>query len=646
MFKLSKLIRITTNNDSSYSQLTRRTINFLKTHIELIAALLSGIIILLAWIFRNYFTVPGWIIVNGTAFIIGGFAKAKEGITDTMKNKSLNVELLMILAAIGSAIIGYWTEGAILIFIFSLSGAMETYTMQKSERDLTSLMQLQPGTATRVTNGGEEIISVDDLVIGDLIFIKPGERIAADGIIQQGQSSIDESALTGESIPVTKTNNDQVFSGTMNNSGSLTVKVTKEASQSMMQKIMNMVKMAQNEKSPSQLFIERFENVYVQTVLIIVGLMMFLPHYLFGWSWIDTIYRAMILLVVASPCALVASITPAMLSAISNGARQGILFKNGIHLENLAHVNAIAFDKTGTLTAGTPKVTDFLVKEGEQKNKIVHMVANIEKGSSHPLAAAIVAYSETFDELDIALTIDQMTEETGKGVHAIIDDQKWTVGNKKIFTGNDEDHWYSKDIKRLTNQAKTLVYVSRDNEIVAVIALKDKIRTDTIEAIQVFQKNNIHTVMLTGDNQDTAEAIAKETGIDHYVASCMPDDKVIFLKALSDKYETTMMVGDGINDAPALATADIGVAMGAGTDIALDTADIVLIKNQLAKLIHAQQLSKRMNRIIKQNVFFSISVIALLIISNFLQMINLPLGVIGHEGSTILVILNGLRLLK
>ncbi|WP_440896420.1 heavy metal translocating P-type ATPase [Amphibacillus sp. Q70] len=645
---VSILIRNIINNNQNHSQLVKRSFTFFKTHIELIAALLSGVIILLAWIFRDYFTVPVWIFINSTAFIIGGFAKAKEGITDTLANKTLNVELLMILAAIGSALIGYWTEGAILIFIFSLSGAMETYTMQKSERDLSGLMQLQPDTAIKITDGVEEVISVDDLVIGDLIFIKPGERIAADGIIQQGQSSIDESALTGESIPVTKTDNDHVFSGTMNTSGSLTIRVTKEASQSMMQKIMNMVKVAQNEKSPSQLFIERFENVYVKTVLIIVSLMMFLPHYLLGWSWIDTIYRAMILLVVASPCALVASITPAMLSAISNGARQGILFKNGIHLENLAQVNAIAFDKTGTLTAGTPKVTDFLIKEGEQKNKIVHTVAHIEKGSSHPLAEAIVAYSKTFaeTELDISLTTTQMTEETGKGVHAIIDGQKWMVGSPKIFMENSGDRWYSQEIKQLTNQAKTLVYVSRNDEIVAIIALKDKVRADTIEAMKIFQKNNIHTVMLTGDNQDTAAAIAKETGINHYVASCMPDDKVTFLKTLSDEYETTMMVGDGINDAPALATADIGVAMGAGTDIALDTADIVLMKNQLAKIIHAQQLSKRMNRIIKQNVFFSISVIILLIISNFLQIINLPLGVIGHEGSTILVILNGLRLLK
>ncbi|MBU5595024.1 cadmium-translocating P-type ATPase [Amphibacillus sp. MSJ-3] len=643
---MSSLIRVIINKGVPHYQLDRRLFSFIKRHIQLFAALLSGIIILIAWIFRNHFSSSAWILLHSIAFIIGGFAKAKEGITDTVKNKKLNVELLMILAAIGSAIIGYWTEGAVLIFIFSLSGAMETYTLQKSERDLSKLMELQPDTTTRVTHGIEEVVTIDELVIDDLILIKPGERVAADGTILQGQSSIDESAITGESIPVTKSISDNVFSGTMNTSGSLTIKVTKEASQSFLQKIMDLVEVAQNETSPAQLFIEKFENIYVKTVLVIVGLMMFLPHYLFNWSWVDTIYRAMILLVVASPCALVASITPAMLSAISNGARHGVLFKGGVHLENLAQVNAIAFDKTGTLTEGKPKVTDFLVKDGEDKDQIIHIVATIEKGSSHPLAEAIVSYSKQFDKPDQVLSLEKMTEETGKGVYAFINDQKWTIGNQKLFTEDNKEQWFDDATEKLTAQAKTLVYISCNNEIVAIIALKDKIRSNTKEAINYFQQNKIHTVMLTGDNQRTAEAIAEEIGINHYLASCMPDDKVSHLKQLNKEYETTMMVGDGINDAPALATADIGIAMGAGTDVALETADIVLIKNQLTELIYALKLSKRMNQIIKQNICFSIIVIILLIISNFLQIINLPLGVIGHEGSTILVILNGLRLLK
>lgn len=620
-------------------------LSFLKKHHELIAAIGSGLIILIAWLTKDIIPYPFWVSLMLAAFIIGGYAKAKEGIEDTIEHRTLNVELLMILAAIGSATIGYWEEGAILIFIFSLSGALETYTMQKSEKELSSLINLQPKQALVIQDGTEKLIPVDELKQQDTILIKPGERVPADGSIEKGTSTLDESALTGEAFPITKTTGEEVYAGTVNLSGSLYIFITKEIKDSFVQQIIKLVQTAQQQKSPSQLFIERFESTYVKAVLISVAIMMFLPHYLLGWSWIDTFYRAMVLLVVASPCALVASIMPASLSAISNGARNGILFKGGVHIEQLSSVNAIAFDKTGTLTYGKPTVTDTLFDPSVNANEVLSIVSTIEKESNHPLAQAIVTYcSQT--EIGSDLALDQMQEESGKGVYARYQEDTWQIGNEKLFTKDEQSLSFIEQGEELAKQAKSIVYVGKNEQIIGLIALKDEVRQDTKEAIQAFKEAGIYTVMLTGDNNSTAQAIAEETGIDSYIALCMPKDKQEQIDKLKKSHDSIAMIGDGINDAPALATADVGIAMGAGTDVSIEAADIILMQNQLSKIVHARKLSKRMNRIVKQNIYFSIAVILTLIVANLTQSIDLPLGVIGHEGSTILVILNGLRLLK
>lgn len=617
----------------------------LKKHMELIAAIVSGAIILIAWLLKGVIPPPFWITLMIFSFIIGGFAKAKEGIEDTVKNHTLNVELLMILAAIGSAAIGYWTEGAILIFIFSLSGALETYTMQKSEKELSALMNLQPKEALCITNGTEKLLPVEDLKIDDVILAKPGERIPADGKIIKGQSAIDESALTGESIPTTKQINNDVYAGTVNLNGSLSIKITKLSKDSFVQQMIHLVQTAQQEKVPSQLFIERFESTYVKVVLITVAFMLFLPHFLFGWSWIDTLYRAMILLVVASPCALVASIMPATLSAISNGAKNGILFKGGLPIEQLSSIKAVAFDKTGTLTIGKPMVTDTYFIDSQQEQKLLSIVGSIEKHSSHPLAQAIVRHCKHL-HLPTECSIEEMHEASGKGASAVYEGNSWFIGNQTLIDLKTTDETaIAQQGKTFSEAGKTVVYISKNNQLVGLIALKDEVREDTREAIQKFKRAGIYTVMLTGDNENTAKAIAEETGIDGYYAACMPEDKQTYLRELKQKYQSVAMVGDGINDAPALATADLGIAMGAGTDVSLETADIILVKNKLEKITYAARLSERMKGIVKQNVYFSISVIVLLILANFTQWIDLPLGVIGHEGSTILVILNSLRLL-
>ncbi|KAA9031185.1 heavy metal translocating P-type ATPase [Niallia endozanthoxylica] len=616
-----------------------------KINLELIAAIVCGLFILLGWLLDRNESGTLSMILYIAAFIIGGFAKAKEGIEATIENKELNVEMLMILAAIGSAIIGYWTEGAILIFIFALSGALETYTMNKSHKEISSLMELQPEEALRVTNGREERVSVAELNIGDHILIKPGERVPSDGKILKGITTIDEAAITGESIPVTKQSQDDIFAGTVNLNGSITVEITKPANETLFQKIIELVQSAQSEKSPSQLFIERFEGNYVKIVLATVLLMMFLPHFLLGWSWNETFYRAMVLLVVASPCALVSSIMPATLAAISNGARHGILFKGGIHLENLNHIKAIAFDKTGTLTKGKPEVTDFVINKGLDEKEVLLIAASIESHSNHPLASAIVKYAKEKLTLDL-LHPDGIEDVPGWGVKAVIHSEEWKIGKAGFVEDATINQDMEQTIKKLESEGKTIVYVQKGNKLAGIIALKDNVREETKKAIDQLKAQGIYTIMLTGDSSSTAQAISAECHVDEYIAECLPENKVEHVKKLKEKYGNVAMVGDGINDAPALATANVGIAMGGGTDVALETADIVLMKNDLPRISEAIRLSQRMNKIVKQNVIFSISVIMLLISSNFLQAVNLPLGVIGHEGSTILVILNGLRLLR
>lgn len=626
----------------------RENINLIEKineHAELIAALMAGIFILLAWRLDTSGQTTASVLLYLIAFFVGGFAKAKEGIEETIEDRKLNVELLMVLAAIGSAAIGYWTEGAILIFIFAVSGALETYAMNKSHREISALMNLQPEEAWLVRGGFEPMkVSVSTLNIGDHLLIKPGERIPADGIISKGQSSIDESAISGEPLPVSKIEGDEVFAGTVNLNGAITMEMTKANSETLFQKIIQLVQSAQSEKSPSQQFIEKFEGSYVKFVLLGVALMMFLPHFLLGWDWTTTFYRAMVLLVVASPCALVASIMPATLAAISNGAKNGVLFKGGLHLEHLSVLRALAVDKTGTLTQGKPVVTDFIVRDGVDRNIALAKLAGIESQSNHPLAQAITTYAKA----EGINTLPQATIEDipGWGIKGTIHNEEYQVGKPEFVGTQLANDFANSAATKLAAEGKTVIFIRDQHGIVALTALKDTVRSEAKKAVALLKDLGIQVVMLTGDNEKTAKVIAKEAGVTEYVAECLPETKVTEMKRLLTQHQFVGMVGDGINDAPALATATTGIAMGEGTDVALETADVVLMKNDLSKIAYAVRLSRKMQRIVKQNIFFSIGVIVLLIASNFLQVVDLPLGVIGHEGSTILVILNGLRMLN
>ncbi|VEF48251.1 cadmium-transporting ATPase [Bacillus freudenreichii] len=625
-------------NKSALNKTSAFSISTIKSHGELIAAIISGLLIGLGFLYPIYpeaFFIP--------AFLIGGYYKAKEGITDLIANKKLNVEILMIMAAVGSAVIGFWAEGAILVFIFALSGALETYTMNKSQKELSSLVKLQPDEAVLLTETGEKIVPVSELNINDVIFVRPGERIPVDGLVKEGHSSVDEAAISGESVPIGKQLGDTVFAGTVNLNGTLTILVSKEQKDTLFQRIIDLVDAAKNEKSPTQQFIERFEGTYVKVVLIVFCFMLFLPHYIFGWDWKETFYRAMVLLVVASPCALVASIMPASLSAIASSARKGILVKGGNHLESLAALKAIAFDKTGTITKGQHEVSDVVVRDGVDEERFLQSVASIEKLSTHPLAAAIVQY--TVNKGISLLTVENLDDFPGKGISATVEGNEWKIG-KPSFVSKQKDSIFELEAVQFEADGKSLIYAGDKDGIAGIITFKDAIRDEAQKAIENIKQLGLYTIMITGDGEGAAKSISREAGLDSYMANTLPEEKLIEINKLREAYGPVAMIGDGINDAPALATADIGIAMGGGTDIALETADVILMKNDLNRIPEAIAKSKKMNRIIKQNIYFSVAVILVLITSNFMQIVNLPLGVIGHEGSTLLVILNGLRMLK
>ncbi|MCL2353417.1 MAG: cadmium-translocating P-type ATPase [Defluviitaleaceae bacterium] len=621
-----------------------RVIGKLRNNYELVLALLCGALILAAWLLQRFDVLSSGIVLYVLAYIAGGAVKAKDGFLEAIKERDLNVDILMMLAAIGAAVIGYWGEGAMLIFIFSLAGAMETYTFNKSHKEISALMDLQPENATRLVDGKEEEVAVKGLAVGDIILVKPGERIPADGTIHLGSTNIDEAAITGESVPVEKGIGCDVYASTVNMRGSIQVTITKPADETLFSRIIKLVQNAQSEKSPSQLFIEKFEGPYAKIVIAISTLVIILGYFVFNMELADAVYRGLVLLVVASPCALAAAITPATLSAISNGAKSGILFKGGVQLERLAALKVVGFDKTGTLTRGKPIVTDIHTKEGMSVEEMMEITASIESHSTHPLADAIINHAKR--SFGTIISEPSMIENVvGFGVIGEYQGKTYKIGKAELLGEGACDFKVGIAVE-LQKEGKTIVYVGDDEGVVGLIALKDTIRPEAVEALVALKEMGIEAAMITGDNEETAKSIASEAGLANYYASCLPEAKVEIVKELKEKFGTVAMVGDGINDAPALATADIGIAMGEGTDVALETADVVLMKNNLSSLSKAVDLSRRLKTITKQNIIFAIGIMVAFAVANFATGVPIPVAVVAHEGSTILVILNGLRLLK
>ncbi|MBA2795737.1 heavy metal translocating P-type ATPase [Streptococcus porcinus] len=613
---------------------------WIKMHIRLMETLICLLLILVGLLFLGAHASLASVFFI-IAFLIGGYESAKEGLHDLFVEKHLTVDILMILAAVGAGIIGYWLEGALLIFIFSLSSTLEEMAMEKSKHAISALMNLTPDTARRIREDGSiEEIETKSLKVGDKLQVRKGESVPIDGELQSGFGQFDESMITGESITVEKTYKESLIGGTINEGQTIEMIVTVENEDTLFAKIVNLVESAQTQKSRTTTFIESLEDHYVKAVLLLVPLFILFCHLALGWSWLDSFYRGMVLLTVASPCALIASSTPASLSAISRAARKGLVIKGGDIVDKMGDIKAVVMDKTGTLTQGKPSVVDsYYVGD---KSEIDTIVKAAEEMSIHPISQALLDYIGE----GIRLSPIQAEEISGKGFMVTSNGQEWRIG-KKSFILERVTHieHIEPEIEKLESQGKTLIFVSREGELMAYYALLDDIKEESLKAIKMLHALDIKTVMLTGDQERTACYVAKKLGIDEVVANCMPQDKVTNLAKIKERYGFVAMVGDGINDAPALAQADVSYAIGSGTDIAMESADSVIMED-LMRIPFSIKLSKKMKRIVKQNIIFALSVISLLILANVFQVVNLPLGVVGHEGSTIVVILNGLRLLS
>lgn len=631
-----------------------RFLSWSRENYDAMAAILCAILVSFGWLALHLNWVGLALLILPAAYVIGGYESAREGLTTLFEEKELDVDLLMIVAALGAAGLGLWQreyhliiDGAILILIFAISGALESYAMRRTERSIRSLMSLTPDTARVLQKGGEVEVAIAKLEIGDRILVKPGELIPVDAVIIEGYSTINQAAITGESIPVDKTIGDEVFAGTLNGNGALKLRVEQPPESSLIQRVIRLVEQAQTETPPSQQFIEKFERGYAKVVVLVGILLAILPPFLGDWNWETTIYRALIFLVVASPCALMAAIMPTLLSGISNGARQGILFKNGAQLELIGRVKAIAFDKTGTLTTGQPEVYTIIAAAGKSETEVLQIAAALESYSEHPIGQAICRFAA--EQIEIP-TITEVQAHPGQGIAGKLNSQSIVVGHLNFIQSliPDFNTELLQQAKEFQQTGKTVVWVVCDNEVLGLIVIADRVRENAVSAIASLKKLGIeHLIMLTGDNKETAESVAQAVGISEVKAELLPEDKLHLIRQLQKRYGAVAMVGDGINDAPALAQATVGIAMGAaGSDVALETADIVLMTDRLEKIATAVELGRRSQKVVKQNIIFALSFIVLLLIANFAGNITLPIGVIGHEGSTVLVTLSGLRLLR
>lgn len=583
------------------------------------------------------------------ALVVSGYHIILEGFSDTFhqtkkrKKFSPNVHILMTLAAVGAVIIGEYMEGTLLILIFAGAHFLEEYAENKSNKEITNLLNLNPTSARRINANGEiEIVDVSTLQIGDQLSILNGDQIPTDGVVISGNSSVDQATITGESIPVDKQEGDELFGSTINGTGTLVMEVTKSSSDTVIAKIIELVSQTQKNISKTAAFIKRVEPIYVTAVLILTPFFYLAGFYLFQWTAYESFYRTMVFLIATSPCALAATDIPATLSSISNLAKHGVLFKGGSYLSNLADLKAVAFDKTGTLTTGHPVVTETYFGENvtvDEQENFVNIIVSMESKSNHPLAQAIIQHYEDVTPID--MEVDNII---GVGLLGAYQDVSYKIGKPSSYS------LIPKDIQNQTetfeHEGKTVIYFGTEEKVLALIAIQDVPKETSKEAIEYFKSKNIHTVMITGDAERTGEAIGWELGIDEVRGNVMPEEKATIITELKEKYPVVAMLGDGVNDAPALVTADVGVAMGQGTDIAIDVADAVLMRSDLTEFSYTHKLAKRLRKIVIQNIVIALSVVVLLVTFNMTGNMNMTYAVIAHEGSTLVVILNGLRLLK
>lgn len=610
---------------------------------------LAGIFLLIGWVGETFLGLPpqAALAFYILAYIAGGYDISTHALPGLLRGK-FDTDVLMLAAAVGAAILGQWAEGAFLLFLFALGHAGEHYALDRARNAVNALGQLMPQTA-RVKRGDQITETpIEQVQVGDTVVVRPGDRVPVDGTVTAGSSSVDQAPITGESVPVQKSKGDTVFAGTINQDAALDVQVDTLSRDNTLSRVMKLVAEAQSQQSPTQQFTQRFTAWFVPAVLVVTVLVAVVPPLLNWLSWGDSFYRSMLLLVAASPCALALGTPAAVLAGIAQAARNGVLIKGGVHLENLGNIDVMAFDKTGTITEGRFAVNDIVPVGTITADDLLATAAAVEQQSNHPLAQAVVrAAQERRLQLPGA---GGLTNVPGRGVKSSIGGEEVLIGTLTLFEDNGiaVDSGIGRTMAELEQNGRSTMAVSRGGRIIGVLGLADTPRPNVGQTMQQLRDLGIkHLVMLTGDNKDVAQRIAKETGLTDVRAELLPEDKLTAIQELEAKFGRVAMTGDGVNDAPALATATVGIAMGgAGTAVALETADIALMGDDLGKMPFAVGLSRASAAVIKQNLAISLGVIALLIIATFAGVVSLPIAVVFHEGSTIVVVLNALRLLQ
>ena len=585
-------------------------------------------------------------IIYMIAALIAGYEIAVMAYNSLVKRHTIGPALLVVIACIASFIIGHGEEGAAVALLYYIAEFLEDYAELRAKRSIKSLVELAPETARVKVDDGEEVRNVDQVKIGEIVIIRPGDKVPLDGNIVFGTSSINQASITGESLPVTKTVGDEVFSGTVNEDGYLEMVVTKEAKDSVISKIVTLVKRSQLNRSTTETLVERISKYYTPLMIVISACVAFIPPLFFGQNLVDWVYKALSIMVISCPCAFLISTPIGMVSAITSATRKGVLIKGSTYVEEMRNVKAVIFDKTGTLTEGKLALSDInILNDAYSEEEIVRIAASLEHSSSHPIAQAIVDYAGineiSFDEIEDFKNIP------GKGIIGTVDGKRYYAANESLIEGS-EFNVSREEINKYTAEGKTLVFVGDESGVIAGLTVVDKIRDNAAEVIGDLKDQGIKTIMLTGDNKMAANKVADEIGLDYVYSNLLPEDKLNILDTIRNKFGDVAMVGDGINDAPALARANIGIAMGAaGSDVAIETADVALMQDDISKLPYLFSLSQKTMNIIKQNISLSIFVKALFVILAILGLITLMMSVgIGDLGLTLVVILNSFRIAR
>ncbi len=618
---------------------------------ELVLSLGAGLLLAAAWSGQRWLSLPAMaaLPLYLAAYVLGAWDLAGHWSRALRKgNLTFDIDLLMLVAALGAAALGEWAEGAFLLFLFSLAHALEHRALDRARGAIRALADLAPATARVLRDDALVDVPVEDVRAGEWVIVRPGERIPVDGEVRRGRSVVNQAPITGESVPVEKGDGDEVFAGTVNGEGALHVETTRAAGDRTLDRVIQLVEEAQTRKAPTERLTDRFERIFVPLVLLSAFALAILPAVMGWWTWSTSFYRSMALLVAASPCALAIGTPSAVLAGIAQAARNGVLIKGGVHLEKLGAVAALAMDKTGTLTVGRPDVTDVVPAGAVSPDELLRVAGAVEKTSQHPLGEAVVRRAEAEG---VALPeAGDLESLTGRGVRSSLDGRVVEIGNLRLWeeTGVPVPEEVRAAVERLSESGKSVMAVRHGERWLGTLGVADRPRPGVRETLDRIREQGVGTlVMMTGDNRGVAEAVAREVGIDEVMAELLPEDKVAAVKALLARHDGVAMVGDGVNDAPALATADVGIAMGgAGTAAALETADVALMGDDLAGIPFTVGLSRRTRAVIRQNLAVSLSVIALLIVATTTGIFGIGPAVVVHEGSTLVVVGNALRLLR